>query len=73
MENAIRCANATFAPAFGFALGSGMLCAFGSVWYLWSRAVGGGINGEPLVLPGGLTRYFGGMLLAYEIVALGFG
>ena len=49
------------------------LCAFGSVWYLWSRAVGGGINGEPLVLPGGLTRYFGGMLLAYEVVALGFG
>ena len=49
------------------------LCAFGSVWYLWSRSVGGGINGEPLVLPGGLTRYFGGMLLAYEVVALGFG
>jgi len=44
------------------------LAAFGSVWYLWSRIILQEINGAPTVLPGGLSRYFAGLMISAKLL-----
>ena len=46
------------------------LAAYGSIWYLWSRVLLRAKNGEPAVLPGGMSRYLGGLLIAVKLMML---
>ena len=45
------------------------LAAAGSIWYFWSRVLLCAKNGEPLVLPGGLARYFAGAMMVFQLMS----
>ena len=44
------------------------LVTYGSIWYLWSRVLLRAKNGDPPVLPGGLSRYVGALIIAGKLM-----
>jgi len=44
------------------------LCAFGSIWYLWSRILLVAKAEPGPVLPGGVARYIGGFMVAFQLM-----
>ena len=44
------------------------LVTYGSLWYLWSRIVCCAKNGDARVLPGGMARYVGALMIAGKLM-----